>query len=99
MNKKTASIVLEKVKILLDMEDTCEYDSKLEILISAAVNTLKSSGIPFLDESSEMFSNYCICIAMETAKLMDMDFNFENLQRIYVTAVNSLRMEFNEKSM
>lgn len=93
-NEKIKMIIIEKIKILLDMEDTREYDEKLKILVNGAIGTLKKAGVPFIESKNDYFDNYCICLAMEVAKMMDMDFNFENLQRLYLTSVNILRTEF-----
>ena len=98
MDQKNKSFYLEKIKILLDIDDTDIYDSKIEILLSGAINTLKKAGIPEIETDSELANNYAICLALETSKLMDMDFDSENLQRLYVTSVVTLRTGFiNEK--
>lgn len=94
LDKKNKLFYLEKVKDLLDIEDTDIYDKKIILLIGGAAVTLKIAGIPEIDKESEYSESYAICLAMETAKMMDMEFDLDNLQRLYITAVNTLRMEF-----
>lgn len=93
MDKTDKLYYLEKVKDLIDIEDTDIYDKKLILLISGAVTTLKTAGIPAISKDNEYSESYAICLAMETAKMMDMEFDLDNLQRLYITAVNTLRME------
>lgn len=97
MDQKNKSFYLEKIKILLDIDDTDIYDSKIEILLSGAINTLKKAGIPEIEKDSELATNYAICLALETSKLMDMDFNSDILQRLYITSVVTLRAEFKDE--
>lgn len=93
MDKTDKLYYLEKVKDLIDIEDTDIYDKKLILLIGGAVTTLKTAGIPAISKDNEYSESYTICLAMETAKMMDMEFDLDNLQRLYITAVNTLRME------
>ena len=86
LENKDKQYYVEKIKDLLDIEDTEIYDSKIILLLGGAVSTLKTAGIPQIKKDEEFSDSYAICLAME--------FDHDNLQRLYITAVNTLRLEF-----
>ena len=93
LENKDKQYYVEKIKDLLDIEDTEIYDSKIILLLGGAVSTLKTAGIPQI-KKEEFSDSYAICLAMEVSKFLDIEFDHDNLQRLYITAVNTLRLEF-----
>lgn len=94
LENKDKQYYVEKIKDLLDIEDTEIYDSKIILLLGGAVSTLKTAGIPQIKKDEEFSDSYAICLAMEVSKFLDIEFDHDNLQRQYITAVNTLRLEF-----
>lgn len=94
MERKNKLFYIEQIKHLIDIEDTDIYDKKIDILLGGAIQTVKTAGIPEIDIKDELSDSYAIILAMEVSKGMDIDFNHENLQRMYITAVNTLRSNF-----
>lgn len=87
------NLILEKVKLMLDMVDTTMYDDKLKSLyIPSAIAKLKGEGIDYIDEKDEDFQTYVICIGCQCAFLLDFNnASNEHLLRMYITNVNELR--------
>ena len=62
------------------------------ILISMFNNNIRC--IEIIKKDEEFSDSYAICLAMEVSKFLDIEFDHDNLQRLYITAVNTLRLEF-----
>ena len=53
LENKDKQYYVEKIKDLLDIEDTEIYDSKIILLLGGAVSTLKTAGIPQIKKDEE----------------------------------------------
>lgn len=96
--------MLEKVKILLNIDDTDMYDERLELLIGGAVSKLNSEGIPnndmFADETAEeplsdISKDYLACISYQVGLDLNLDIDLQTFYVQYMTRVNTLRCTVN----
>ena len=92
--------MLEKVKILLNIDDTDLYDERLDLLIGGAVSKLATEGIPngdlFNDEDNEhplsnLSKDYLICIAYQVGLDLNLDIDLQTFYVQYMTRVGTLR--------
>lgn len=85
-------VIKEKIKELLDLTDTTEYDQKLEILIQGAIGKLDGEGI-----SKEVYDiekhrdNYVVCLAYQVAMDLDLDLDLSKMEKLYIPRVITLR--------
>lgn len=83
--------MIDKIKILLDIEDTELYDKRLNILIPSAIDKLRLEGVKEIAAGEENYSLYLNCIAYQVAGDIDIDVDMEKLLRRYLTNVVTLR--------
>ena len=93
--------VMTQVKKILPLGDTDIYDDKMVILVAGAISKLRSEGVPidakdkegnfFFQEGSNLTFDYCICIAYQVLKDMDLDVDMNFMTEQYITRINTLR--------
>ena len=87
---KPTEVLIEKVKSFLDIE-TSAYDSKLSMLVSGAKGKLTSEGVTIPEVDHEMFDSYAICVSCQVAKELDLDVDFDKLDRLYMQRIIPLK--------
>lgn len=75
------------IKVVLDIEDTTLYDSKLDIFIPSAISKLSNEGIPnILDAENEkheyLIADYIMCLAYEVIKNIDMEVSLSRIKEM-----------------
>lgn len=91
------SLITSKVKVLLDIDNTTLYDSKLNILVNGGISKLTNEGIPFEFTVEEFANNvpeiddYAICLSYQVAIDLDLDVDLNRLQSMYLSRAITLR--------
>lgn len=92
--------LMEKVKLLLNIDDTDMYDERIELLIGGAISKLENEGIPnddlFADgiddePLSNISKDYIICLSYQVALDLNLDIDLQTFYVQYMTRVNTLR--------
>lgn len=85
--------IKNKVKALLNIDDTDLYDDRLEIMIGGSANKLLHEGVDNIyEEGSNAGFDYVICIAYQVALDLDLVTDYNRLYTQYATRVVTLRM-------
>lgn len=97
----TVDYIKQKAFELLPISIDALYDTQFDILISGAINKLRSEGIDYLavDKEGELIFTqgsfegleYCICVSYQLLKDIDLDTDMNFMTEQYITRVNTLR--------
>lgn len=94
--------LLNKVKVLLGIEDTTLYDERLDLLVGGAVNKLAVEGVENdftlgeddngdLTVVTPLIKDYLICLSYQVALDLNLDIDLQTFYVQYLTRVNQLR--------
>jgi hypothetical protein len=85
---------LEEVKILLDLEDTTVYDTKLNMYINASITKLGIEGIPEpIDNTVDYYYDYIVVLSMNARVLFDMSTDVVVLNNLLMGLTENLRLK------
>lgn len=99
----TKTYVINQVKKILpiDADDTTMYDNQLDILVSGAINKLRTEGVDIeakdkdgeyiFTEGEYASSDYVICIGYQIMKDLDYDVDMNFMTEQYITRIGTLR--------
>lgn len=79
--------LIKNIKVVLELEDTTLYDSKLDIFVPSAISKLANEGIPnILDSENTMhdylIADYTMCLAYEVIKNIDMEVSLSRIKEM-----------------
>jgi hypothetical protein len=88
----TIDQIIEDVKQVLPIYDTCAYNEELNILVNGAIHKLEIEGIAnTFDYQTPAYYDYLTCVRYQVACDMDLDIDIERLKAQYITRANTLR--------
>ena len=88
----TIDQIVEDVKQVLPIYDTCLYNNELNIVVNGAVHKLEIEGIAnVFDYQTPAYYDYITCVRYQVACDMDLDIDVERLKAQYITRANTLR--------
>ncbi|MEG0093157.1 MAG: hypothetical protein RR945_02125 [Erysipelotrichaceae bacterium] len=87
--------ILEKIKLILEYDDTEAFDEKLKVLIQGTIGKLENEGVKniYNEKSEDVYKavDYVVCIAYQVAVDGQLDIDYDKLNRMYTSRVISLR--------